>query len=345
MTHKEYFGSSDVWYFTNSKLGRKGARRRERGRGGGVNTGPTGNHFSPKHQRIGIHCFYGDRRKHRLASTGGWLTSRLTISHQLRPIRHRSLNHTPAPPTLQPKHTSLPQLVKKKFNHVMWGFAYWYRGQCTWDIYYQDWGHSCVHISPKHIEAERFTEIRPIEEINMNLDLGNLHWRMKLSRSNLSSHSCSWHIPCPRLCVSGMCSFRLRRCFSGREVKTFLCIGDREWAQNKHLSIGLPGALYPDGTSSEMKKDDSVPPGGSYTYRWEVRPEFAPTDGDANCLTWVYHSHLDAPREIASGLIGALLTCKKGMKICDDTCCFIILISHRKRSFSWRGCILSDWFI
>ncbi|TNN31805.1 Hephaestin-like protein 1 [Liparis tanakae] len=72
-------------------------------------------------------------------------------------------------------------------------------------------------------------------------------------------------------------------------------------------------ALYPDGTSSKMKKDDSVPPGGSYTYRWEVRPEFAPTDGDANCLTWVYHSHLDAPREIASGLIGALLTCKKGI--------------------------------
>nr|XP_046267166.1 ferroxidase HEPHL1 isoform X2 [Scatophagus argus] len=72
------------------------------------------------------------------------------------------------------------------------------------------------------------------------------------------------------------------------------------------------GALYPDGTSNKMKMDDSVPPGGSYTYRWEVRPEFAPTDDDANCLTWVYHSHLDAPREIASGLIGALLTCKKG---------------------------------
>nr|XP_033500237.1 hephaestin-like protein 1 isoform X1 [Epinephelus lanceolatus] len=73
------------------------------------------------------------------------------------------------------------------------------------------------------------------------------------------------------------------------------------------------GALYPDGTSDKLKKDDSVPPGGSYTYRWEVRPEFAPTDDDANCLTWVYHSHLDAPKEIASGLIGALLTCKKGI--------------------------------
>ncbi|XP_074467992.1 ferroxidase HEPHL1 isoform X2 [Sebastes fasciatus] len=73
------------------------------------------------------------------------------------------------------------------------------------------------------------------------------------------------------------------------------------------------GALYPDGTSGKLKEDDSVPPGGSYTYRWEVRPEFAPTDDDANCLTWVYHSHLNAPRDIASGLIGALLTCKKGI--------------------------------
>ncbi|KAM4545939.1 ferroxidase HEPHL1 isoform 2-T2 [Odontesthes bonariensis] len=73
------------------------------------------------------------------------------------------------------------------------------------------------------------------------------------------------------------------------------------------------GALYPDGTSKNLKRDDSVPPGGSYTYRWEVKPEFAPTDDDANCLIWVYHSHLDAPKDIASGLIGALLTCKKGI--------------------------------
>ncbi|XP_028277220.1 hephaestin-like protein 1 [Parambassis ranga] len=73
------------------------------------------------------------------------------------------------------------------------------------------------------------------------------------------------------------------------------------------------GALYPDGTSHDLKKDDHVPPGGSYTYRWEVRPEFAPTDDDANCLTWVYHSHTDAPKDINSGLIGALLTCKKGI--------------------------------
>ncbi|CAL8364752.1 unnamed protein product [Lota lota] len=71
------------------------------------------------------------------------------------------------------------------------------------------------------------------------------------------------------------------------------------------------GALYPDGTSGRMKLDDSVPPGGNYTYRWEVRPEFGPTQDDANCLTWAYHSHVSAPNDIAAGLVGGLLTCKQ----------------------------------
>ncbi|XP_060035658.1 ferroxidase HEPHL1 isoform X2 [Erinaceus europaeus] len=73
------------------------------------------------------------------------------------------------------------------------------------------------------------------------------------------------------------------------------------------------GALYPDGTSGRNKKDDMVPPGKNYTYVWPVREEYAPTPADANCLTWVYHSHIDAPKDICSGLIGPLLVCKKGI--------------------------------
>ncbi|KAJ8280402.1 hypothetical protein GJAV_G00054140 [Gymnothorax javanicus] len=73
------------------------------------------------------------------------------------------------------------------------------------------------------------------------------------------------------------------------------------------------GALYPDGTRGRFKHDDAVPPGQNFTYKWIVKPEYAPTDGDANCLTWIYHSHGDAPRDISSGLIGALITCKKGI--------------------------------
>ncbi|XP_062950422.1 ferroxidase HEPHL1 [Cynocephalus volans] len=73
------------------------------------------------------------------------------------------------------------------------------------------------------------------------------------------------------------------------------------------------GALYPDGTSGKNKNDDMVPPGKNYTYVWPVREEYAPTSADANCLTWVYHSHIDAPKDICSGLIGPLLVCKQGI--------------------------------
>ncbi|XP_075404832.1 ferroxidase HEPHL1 [Tenrec ecaudatus] len=73
------------------------------------------------------------------------------------------------------------------------------------------------------------------------------------------------------------------------------------------------GALYPDGTSGKNKDDDIVPPGQNYTYVWPVREEYAPAPADANCLTWVYHSHIDAPKDICSGLIGPLLVCKKGV--------------------------------
>lgn len=78
----------------------------------------------------------------------------------------------------------------------------------------------------------------------------------------------------------------------------------------------LEGALYPDGTSGRNKNDDMVPPGKNYTYVWPVREEYAPAPADANCLTWVYHSHIDAPKDICSGLIGPLLVCKEGKELC-----------------------------
>uniref|UniRef100_A0A7N8XUM8 ferroxidase n=1 Tax=Mastacembelus armatus TaxID=205130 RepID=A0A7N8XUM8_9TELE len=95
------------------------------------------------------------------------------------------------------------------------------------------------------------------------------------------------------------------------------------------------GAFYPDGTSNRLKKDDAVPPGDTYTYRWEVRPEFGPTDDDANCLTWIYHSHFDAPKDIASGLIGPLLTCKKGSVRNDVEQDFFLMFSVVDENLSW----------
>lgn len=72
------------------------------------------------------------------------------------------------------------------------------------------------------------------------------------------------------------------------------------------------GSLYPDMSPQDQKKDDAVFPGRNYTYTWTVPEDHSPTADDPNCLTWIYHSHIDAPRDIASGLIGPLLTCKRG---------------------------------
>ncbi|XP_008047512.1 hephaestin isoform X3 [Carlito syrichta] len=72
------------------------------------------------------------------------------------------------------------------------------------------------------------------------------------------------------------------------------------------------GSLYPDGTSGRLKADDSVLPGSSHIYNWTIPEGHAPTNADPACLTWIYHSHVDAPRDIATGLIGPLITCKRG---------------------------------
>uniref|UniRef100_A0A7N6FBG5 ferroxidase n=1 Tax=Anabas testudineus TaxID=64144 RepID=A0A7N6FBG5_ANATE len=79
-----------------------------------------------------------------------------------------------------------------------------------------------------------------------------------------------------------------------------------------NYSKGNEGALYPDGTSPELKRDDSVAPGTTVTYLWTLPESHSPTSDDSNCLTRFYHSHVSPPKDIASGLIGPLITCKRG---------------------------------
>ena len=64
------------------------------------------------------------------------------------------------------------------------------------------------------------------------------------------------------------------------------------------------GALYNDGTSGKLKEDDGVAPNKSYTYVWEVKKEHGPTQGDSDCLTWAYHSHVNPMKDINTGLVG-----------------------------------------
>ena len=85
------------------------------------------------------------------------------------------------------------------------------------------------------------------------------------------------------------------------------------------------GALYEDKTSGSWKGDDHVKPGGSHVYRWLITENHAPTAGDDNCLTWMYHSHVIPSKDTNTGLIG------EGSLPCQKICFPLTVLLYRTR--------------
>ncbi|KAM4044098.1 coagulation factor V [Anomaloglossus baeobatrachus] len=79
------------------------------------------------------------------------------------------------------------------------------------------------------------------------------------------------------------------------------------------------GAKYADGTSTLEKMDDFVQPGEIYTYKWDITEVVGPKEADSDCLTSSYYSMENPVQDVNSGLIGALLICKKGSLKPDGT--------------------------
>lgn len=75
-------------------------------------------------------------------------------------------------------------------------------------------------------------------------------------------------------------------------------------------SEGTPGS---DGTSGAARRDDSVPPGGTHTYVWPVPERAGPGPADPSSLVWMYHSHVNEPRDTNAGLIGAIIVTRRDM--------------------------------
>ncbi|KAF7654103.1 hypothetical protein LDENG_00073910 [Lucifuga dentata] len=106
-----------------------------------------------------------------------------------------------------------------------------------------------------------------------------------------------------------------------------------------NYSKGNEGALYPDGTGPELKRDDLVAPGGTVRYVWTLPESHSPTTEDSNCLTRFYHSHVNPPKDIATGLIGPLIICKRGtLDLHGDRSgdyLFALLFMVSDENFSW----------
>ena len=79
------------------------------------------------------------------------------------------------------------------------------------------------------------------------------------------------------------------------------------------------GALYNDGTSGVDKLDDGVPQGETHTYVWQVPERAGPAEHDGSSVLWMYHSHIDEIRDVASGLVGPMIVTRKGSARADGS--------------------------
>lgn len=79
------------------------------------------------------------------------------------------------------------------------------------------------------------------------------------------------------------------------------------------------GAGYADGVAASAKGGDSVAPGATFTYTWDVRESAGPGPADPSSIVWLYHSHVEERRDVNAGLIGAIVVTRRGMARPDGT--------------------------
>jgi FtsP/CotA-like multicopper oxidase with cupredoxin domain len=79
------------------------------------------------------------------------------------------------------------------------------------------------------------------------------------------------------------------------------------------------GSHYPDGTSGADLADDSVAPGKSYTYHWEVPERSGPGPNDLSSVVWLYHSHVNSMQDTNAGLVGVIIVTRRGSAKPDGT--------------------------
>lgn len=79
------------------------------------------------------------------------------------------------------------------------------------------------------------------------------------------------------------------------------------------------GANYNGGNGNMEDRGACVAPGATHTYTWNVPDRAGPGPNDPSSLFWLYHSHCDELRDVASGLFGGFVITRRGMARPDGT--------------------------
>ena len=79
------------------------------------------------------------------------------------------------------------------------------------------------------------------------------------------------------------------------------------------------GSMYADNVPEHQKMGAMVPPGATFTYEWEVPERAGPGPEDPSSIVWLYHSHVNEYKDVASGLVGAITVARRGQTNADGT--------------------------
>jgi hypothetical protein len=83
----------------------------------------------------------------------------------------------------------------------------------------------------------------------------------------------------------------------------------------------FPFSMHPHGVRYDQSSDGlkGIPPGDSFTYTWILDPQAAPQAGEPSSKLWLYHSHANERRDVATGLVGGIIVSAKGTVKPDGT--------------------------
>jgi manganese oxidase len=74
-----------------------------------------------------------------------------------------------------------------------------------------------------------------------------------------------------------------------------------------------------DGFVTDGVPEDTVAPGATFTYQWDVPERAGPQPGDPSSIVWVYYSRVTESKDAASGLVGAIIVARRGQANADGT--------------------------
>ena len=82
-----------------------------------------------------------------------------------------------------------------------------------------------------------------------------------------------------------------------------------------------PFSMHPHGVVYDRDSEGmtGVPPGQTFVYTWQAGERSGPTPGGLSSVVWLYHSHVNEPRDVNSGAIGTIIISAKGTTRADGT--------------------------